>query len=175
MNSTNNELKSHVISDPDLIGLECDSGKFTSNCYLNDTVEDIPIGCEGLFMFSDQANGCETPCQENDTKRGKRDATKQGWTNFLNADAPLNKDSKSGNQCQGTADCEAGADKCCRIGTGDHEHYSYFQRQNDVVRDRLKVYQSDGTVFEDCTKKAIHVRQISSHESWWVLSNKYTL
>ena len=125
-------------------------------------------------MFSDQANGCESPCQQTETRSSTNNDKKKGWTNYMNADLPLNKDSK-GNLCTGTTNCEEGADKCCKIGNGDHEHWSYFLNQNNVARDRLKVYQSDGTVFEDCTKKAIHVRQISSHESWWVLSNKYTL
>ena len=174
MNTTINEFKSHAIGDPDLIGLECDSGVFTSNCYLNDTVEDVPIGCEGLFMFSDQANGCESPCQQKRTRSGKGDVKKKGWTNFLNADTPLNKDS-NGNYCSGATNCEAGTDECCRIGTGDHEHYTYFQRRNNIARDRLKVYQSDGTLFEDCTKKAIHVRKRNSGISWWDLSKKYTL
>ena len=169
------KTKSHVISDPDLIGLECDSGVFTSNCNLTDNVnENVPIGCEGVFMFSDQTSGCESPCQQKDTRSGRNDFKKKGWTNFMSADTPLNKDS-DGNVCTGATNCKPGTDGCCSVGTGDHEHYSFFQKRNNIARDRLKVYQSDGTLYEDCTKKAIHVRKRNGGESWWELSKKFTL
>ena len=158
--------------------MNCESGDF-SHCYLNETEENVPIGCEGVFMFSDIQHGCESLCEQNDKKRSDTNLKKKGWTNFMNADKPIN--TSNGKTCNGTdwltsqnTKCEVGKDDaCCKKGSGDHEHLFYFQ--NNIERDRLKVYQSDGTVFDNCEKKAIHVHEQNTHDPWWELTGKYSL
>ena len=62
-----NETKSNALGDPSQIGLECESGDF-SDCNLNEPVGHVPIGCEGILMFSDNNSKCGSLCQSNATK-----------------------------------------------------------------------------------------------------------
>ena len=57
-------------------------------------------------------------------------------------------------------------------GTGDHEHYFYYH--GDVENDRI-VYDSKGTIYTNCEKKAIQVREKETGKHWWSLTNNYTL
>ena len=58
-------------------------------------------------------------------------------------------------------------------GTGDHEHYFHYYGSEKL--DRLKVYDAKGNEYEECIKKAIHVRERETHTSWWILKDTYTL
>ena len=129
-------------------------------------------------MFSDIQNGCESLCEQENKKRSDTSSPKTGWTNFMNADTPIN--TSNGHTCKGTdwytskgTKCKVDEDDgCCKEGSGDHEHLFYFQ--NNIERNRLKVYQSDGTVFDNCEKKAIHVRK-QGGGPWWELTKTYSL
>ena len=170
------EYKSPVVGDPGLIGLECESGEF-SNCYLNDTTERVPIGCEGALFFADVPSRCNFLCDSKRTKqkRGTNSRMKKGWTKYyINEDKPLNTNS-NGEKCKGDSNCKKGEKGCCKKGTGDHEHLSFFQNRNDEHRDRLKVYDSNGDEFNNCKKIAIHVREAENHTPWWTLKDDYTM
>ena len=101
-------------------------------------------------MFSESNNKCGELCGSNRSKRStlpKNGPIKTGWTPFY-----MNSDSPS--------------------GTGDHEHYMYYINGD---HDRLRVYDSDGEAYTNCTKKAIHVQQTEIHVPWWTLATSYTL
>ena len=137
--------KSDDLGDPSLIGLSCESGDF-SDCNLNVSSETVPFGCEGVLIFSEDNKTCGTLCN---SKRKKRSATeREGWTKFfINADSPN--------------------------GTGDHEHYFHYYGSEKL--DRLKVYDTNGNEYEECVKKAIHVRERQTMDPWWKLTRTYTL
>ena len=105
-------------------------------------------------MFSESNTQCGRLCESNRSKRSvlPRNATiKSGWTRFyMNVDHPEPE----------------------KTSTGDHEHYFYYVKGN---HDRLIVYDYDGEPYEDCVKKAIHVREKSSSLPWWELATSYTL
>ena len=44
-------------------------------------------------------------------------------------------------------------------GSGDHENY--FEERN------LKVCETDGTCYTDCTRKAVHIREIHTQMPWY--------
>ena len=98
------------------------------------------------MIFSEGNQTCGSLC---DSKRKTRSAVgKEGWTKFfMNADTP--------------------------DGTGDHEHYFHYYGSEKL--DRLKVYDAKGNEYEECIKKAIHVRERETHTSWWILKDTYTL
>ena len=103
-------------------------------------------------MFSNSNSTCGSLCDSENSKqrRGNKkgaNVKKSGWTPFyMNTDDPE--------------------------GTGDHEHYSYYLTKED---NRLIVYGSDGQAYEDCTKKAIHIRERLTHSPWWKLAINYTI
>ena len=97
-------------------------------------------------MFSDNNSTCGSMCDFKRTKRS--DSGREGWTKFF-----INNDTPN--------------------GTGDHEHYLYFL--GATTSDRLKVYDSSNTVYTNCVKKAIHVRERQTMDPWWKLRKKYTM
>ena len=131
------ESKSDHIGDSSLIGLSCESGDF-SGCKLPESIETIPIGCEGVWIFSIDGNTCGSNCN---SKRSKRSTTFGGWTPYYN-----NDDDPS--------------------GTGDHEHYFighkdwYYRNGN---KKRFKAFGKDGTAYDKCQRTALLARQKNTH------------
>ena len=139
------EFESYHIGDPSLIGLSCESGDF-SDCQLDEEFEPVPIGCDGVLIFSDNSSTCGSSC-ESDRKRRSVSIKKSGWTkSFVSTD---------------TSD-----------GTGDHEHY--YQYLGKSKSDRL-VYDSNGVTYTNCDKKAIQIKQREIGRYWWKLVKEYTL
>ena len=58
-------------------------------------------------------------------------------------------------------------------GTGDHEHYFHYHGNSNL--DILKVYDSSGTAYSNCVKKAIFVRERETGIPWWISKNKFTI
>ena len=140
-----NEFKSNDIGDPALIGLSCESGHDISDCNLDEEHEPVPIGCEGVLIFSDVESTCGSMCESERSKRSE--FGRKGWTkSYMNTDKPT--------------------------GTGDHEHYFHYLKNSD---NRRFVYDSDGTKYTNCVKKAIQVREKDSGKHWWALTNEFTL
>ena len=139
------EAKSDNIGDPSLIGLFCESGDF-SDCELLKSNDPIPIGCEGVLMFSTDSNTCGSNCNSTRSKRSNHENDSPtppsfgGWTPYYNDD-----DDPS--------------------GTGDHEHYFYFR--NWTYRggnaEKKIVYGKDGQAYKNCDRTAIYVRERSTH------------
>ena len=103
-------------------------------------------------MFSDSSSTCGSMCDSKKSKQRRvnkegSNVKKSGWTPFyMSADNPDN--------------------------TGDHEHYSYYLTEQNK---KLIVYGSDGQAYENCIKKAIHVRERLTHIPWWTLAINYTI
>lgn len=139
------EFESFQIGDSSLIGLTCESGEF-SDCNLDEPTESVHFGCGSVLFFSDKRSSCGSLCKSERKKRS--DFGREGWTRFFtNNDTPK--------------------------GTGDHEHY--FDYIGGTKPDLLKVYDSSGTAYTGCVKKAIHIREKDTHSPWWSLRNSYTL
>ena len=104
-------------------------------------------------MFSDQNSTCGSMCGLN--KRQRRDDSdmmKEGWTDFfLSTDTPTTPEDSN---------------------TGEHEQYNFYAGKSNL---RTNVYDSDGNAFTNCIKKAIIVRERSTHKYWWDLRTEYTL
>ena len=101
------------------------------------------------MVFSDDNSSCKSLCEsDSESNRKKRsDSGRKGWTYFISTDKPS--------------------------GTGDHEHYFFYYGDNR--RDRLAVYDSNGSKYTGCKKTAIDVRDRENHTSWWTLNKEYTL
>ena len=130
------------IGDASLIGLECESGDF-SDCELPKSIEPIPIGCEGVLIFSQDSNTCGSNCNSKKPKRSNREtsSTFGGWTPYYNNDD--NPDD----------------------GTGDHEHYFYFRNwsyRGGNAKKRI-AYGKDGQAYRNCKRTAIYVREQYTH------------
>ena len=84
----------------------------------------------------------------NSGRKKRSDSVKEGWTKFfINSDTPN--------------------------GTGDHEHYFYYYGNDN--RDRLNAYDSDGAIYGNCVKTAIHVRERETGDPWWKLRSNFAL
>ena len=146
---TINEIESYDIGDPSLIGVSCESGDVIY-CEPDEANDHSPIGCEGALFFSDATSSCKSLC-ESDSKSNRKkrsDSGREGWTQyFTSADTP--------------------------DGSGDHEHYFFYY--GDKKRDRLAVYDSNGSIYKSCKKTAIDVRERRTHKPWWALTKDYTL
>ena len=128
------EAKSDHIGDASLIGLSCESGNFTG-CKLPESIDTVPIGCEGVVIFSIDSNTCGC-----NPERSKRSTTFAGWTKYYNDD-----DNPS--------------------GTGDHEHYSLKQKEwyyRGKASKTFKAFGKDGTAYDKCERKAISARSKST-------------
>ena len=139
------EVKSEVIGDASLIGLQCESGDF-SDCELPKSIEPIPIGCEGVLIFStDGNNTCGSNCNSKKSKRNSRETSSKfgGWTPYYNNDDDPDD------------------------GTGDHEHYFYFRGEDWSYRGNnaktRSVYGKDGQAYRNCNRTAIYVRERETH------------
>ena len=93
-------MKSDDIGDPSLIGLSCETGEFQS-CSLDEPDASVPIGCEGVLMFSDVNSSCGSLCG---SKR-RSSPSLEGWTKFFTSTDTPN-------------------------GTGDHEHFFFYNINN---------------------------------------------
>ena len=100
-----------------------------SDCNLFEPDEPIPSGCEGKLIFSPIQSSCGSMCGAHRKKRSEQART--GWTLYY-----TNRDSPN--------------------GSGDHENYFEYLHGK---KDRLTVYDLNGTAFTHCEKKAIHVRK----------------
>ena len=143
-----NETLSYDIGDPSLIGVSCESGDFLY-CEPDEANDHSPIGCEGALFFSDATSSCKSLCEsDSESNRNKRSHSgRKGWTKyFTSTDTP--------------------------DGTGDHEHYFFYY--GDDERDRLAVYDLNGSIYKGCKKTAIDVRERETGKGWWALSKKYT-
>ena len=56
-------------------------------------------------------------------------------------------------------------------GTGDHEHYFHYYGKLD----RFKAYDSNNKEYNNCIKRAIHIREKETGLPWWVLNKSNTL
>ena len=123
--------------------MSCESGDF-SDCELPKSNDPIPIGCEGVLMFSTDSNTCGSNCNSKRSKRSNLDSPSSfgGWTPYYNDD-----DDPS--------------------GTGDHEHYFYFRNQDWNYRGgnakKKIVYGKDGSAYSNCNRTAIFVREKNTH------------
>ena len=137
--------QSDNIGDASFLGLSCPTGKF-SDC--NPYVPDspVPFSCEGVLIFSNTQSTCGSMCESN--TKPFSSSGRRGWTrSFISNDTPG--------------------------GTGDHEHYFQFQGNSNL--DKLQVYDSSGTAYSNCVKKAIFVRERETGIPWWVSKNKFTI
>ena len=145
---TLDEIESNHIGDPSLIGVSCESGEFE---YCEPDIDNsVPIGCDGSLFFSDSNRSCKKFCETdlNSNRKKRSDSGRKGWTQyFTSTDTPN--------------------------GTGDHEHYFFYYGNEN--RDRLAVYDSNGSVYTSCNKTAIDVRERETGKFWWALSKNYTL
>ena len=142
-----NEIESYDIGDPSLIGVSCESGDVLY-CQPDDANDRTPIGCEGALFFSDANSSCKSLCESVSDRNKRDDSGRKGWTQyFTSADTP--------------------------DGSGDHEHYFFYY--GDKKRDRLAVYDSNGSIYKSCKKTAIDVRERRTHKPWWALTKDYTL
>ena len=144
-----NEIESYDIGDPSLIGVSCESGDVPF-CEPEEDNDPMSMGCDGALFFSDGNTTCKSVCESDlESNRNKRsDSGRKGWTKYFNSiDTPS--------------------------GTGDHEHYFFYY--GNRKRDKLKVYDSNGSIYKGCKKTAIDVRERSTQKPWWDVSKKYAL
>ena len=128
--------------------MSCESGDFFYCQHEEDGP--TPFGCEGALFFSETNSSCKSLCESvSESNRNKRSGSgRKGWTKyFRSTDTPS--------------------------GTGDHEHYFFYY--GDDERDRLAVYDSNGSIYKSCKKTAIDVRERRTHKPWWALTKDYTL
>ena len=104
-------------------------------------------------MFSEQNNTCGAMCGSSKrNRRANSNIVKKGWTDFfLSSDTPTTPEVSN---------------------TGEHEQYHFYSGNSNL---RTNVYDSNGNAFTQCSKKAIIVRERSTHRYWWDLRTEYTL
>ena len=141
------KLKSFNIGDPALIGLQCDHAAFP-DCDLTNLSR--KPSCDGHLIFSEDKETCGIQnCLQEGVMKKARNSIESGWTLPINGDI-LNNDKS----------------------TGDHENY-FFYLENEQ-KSKTKVYDDRGFEYENCTKKAVYVRQKEEHNVWFSLSADYT-
>ena len=142
-------------------GLECESGEY-DDCFEEDTNSDdrLPSGCEQVLIFSESKRTCGSKCNLQTNRQSQQAVLKEGWTLYIRFERIilLSIYDLFLYVLQTYQHNELSVDE--PTGTGDHENYFV---------DDSNVYELDGKTYTNCIKKAIHIRSIDKHISWWNL------